>query len=99
MKPLLLFLVHTLAITEDEYQYERRDYSHVPNYHEGKEYHMLTDETFEHETQATTGSTTGDWLILFCEVRHVKLCRELLPTWHSLYGELYGRINVAYIDV
>ncbi len=27
----------------------------------------LTDDNFEHDTQATTGSTTGDWLILFCE--------------------------------
>ena len=24
----------------------------------------LTDETFEHLTQASTGSTTGDWLIM-----------------------------------
>ena len=24
---------------------------------------QLTDETFEHLTQASTGSTTGDWLI------------------------------------
>ena len=27
----------------------------------------LTDDNFEHDTQATSGSTTGDWLILFCE--------------------------------
>ena len=26
---------------------------------------VLTDENFEHDTQATTGSTTGSWLILF----------------------------------
>lgn len=24
---------------------------------------MLTDENFEHLTQASTGATTGDWLI------------------------------------
>ena len=26
---------------------------------------VLTDANFEHDTQATTGSTTGRWLILF----------------------------------
>jgi hypothetical protein len=25
----------------------------------------LNDENFEHDTQATTGSTTGDWLVAF----------------------------------
>ena len=28
----------------------------------------LTDENFEHDTQATTGGTAGDFLILFCEM-------------------------------
>ena len=31
------------------------------------QYKLLTDENFEHDTQATTGSTTGDWLLLFCD--------------------------------
>ena len=26
--------------------------------------HTLDDKTFEHDTQATSGSTTGDWFIL-----------------------------------
>ena len=30
---------------------------------------VLTDETFENDTQAASGSTTGDWLVLFCEPR------------------------------
>ncbi len=76
----------------------RRDYSHLPDYHSTKDYTKLTDETFESMTTATTGSTTGDWLILFCEVRNVALCRELLPTWHQLYTTLAGRVSVAYVD-
>ena len=34
---------------------------------EGKKAYQLTDDNFEHDTQATTGATTGDWLVLFCE--------------------------------
>ena len=28
---------------------------------------VLNDDTFEHQTQATTGSTTGNWIVLFCK--------------------------------
>merc|ERR1719476_94380 len=31
----------------------------------GKKLQKLNDETFEHETQASTGSTTGSWLVVF----------------------------------
>ena len=30
-----------------------------------KKTHILTDATFEHDTQASTGATTGDWFVLF----------------------------------
>lgn len=26
----------------------------------------LNDDTFEHLTQAATGATTGDWLVMLC---------------------------------
>jgi hypothetical protein len=29
------------------------------------EVHVLTDATFEHQTQASTGQTTGKWLVKF----------------------------------
>jgi hypothetical protein len=64
----------------------------------GRQAHVLTDENFEHDTQATTGSTTGDWLILFCEDRYVK-CREMHEEWNQLSGVLFGKINVAYVNV
>jgi hypothetical protein len=98
-RSLALLISATLAVKEDDFRADRRDYSHLPDHHAERHYLVLGDDNFEHETQATTGSTTGDWLLLFCEVRHVALCRELLDTWDSLYHELYGRVNVAYIDV
>ena len=59
----------------------------------------LTDLNFEHDTQATTGSTTGDWLILFCEYERFEKCRNYQPFWDELAGVLRGRVTVAYIDV
>mmetsp|Transcript_30725 Transcript_30725/g.38017 ORF Transcript_30725/g.38017 Transcript_30725/m.38017 type:complete len:87 (+) Transcript_30725:28-288(+) len=50
----------------------------------------LTDLNFEHDTQATTGSTTGDWLILFCEFERLKTCRDYEHFWNELAGVLRG---------
>ena len=61
--------------------------------------YQLTDENFEHDTQATTGSTTGDWLILFCEYERFKRCNEYQPFWDELTGLLRGKTSVAYVDV
>jgi hypothetical protein len=41
-----------------------------------------------------TGSTTGDWMILFCDNRF-NLCNEIQEIWDELAGVLYGKINVA----
>ena len=60
----------------------------------GKAPIVLTEDNFEHETQAVTGSTTGDWLVLFCDKKH-RRCRELQDTWDELAGVLSGKINVA----
>lgn len=55
----------------------------------------LTDKTFEHDTQATTGSTTGDWLVYFCEPAQ---CAANLETWASVRNELFGYATVAAVD-
>ena len=44
---------------------------------------MLDDDTFEHTTQASTGQTTGNWLILFSEPSHADY-KELINLWGSL---------------
>lgn len=38
---------------------------------------VLTDENFEHDTQATTGSTTGRWLVVFYDGDDSRLRRML----------------------
>jgi len=43
----------------------------------------LTDDTFEHQTQASTGSTTGSWLILF-HLPDCKSCDKLKPILDEL---------------
>jgi len=50
----------------------------------------LTDGTFEHQTQASTGSTTGSWLILF-HLPDCKSCDKLKPILDELGNdeELY----------
>ena len=45
----------------------------------------LTDETFEHLTQATTGSTTGDWFIEMSALRiHSEEGKMKWPHWIHL---------------
>lgn len=56
----------------------------------------LSDKNFEHDTQATTGHTTGDWLVNFCD-RTNKECRNMQPMWDELAEQLYGRMSVAHV--
>ena len=61
---------------------------------------ILNDDNFEHDTQATTGATTGDWFVLFCDPHRNRRCRdEINELWEELAGELFGKVTVAYIDV
>jgi thiol-disulfide isomerase/thioredoxin len=46
----------------------------------------LTDATFEHQTQASTGSTTGSWLILF-HTSSCSSCEEVKPVLTELAGQ------------
>lgn len=62
-EPAVVFFRHGIpllyngAINADEI-YQVFDQNRIPTVKE------LTDDSFEHLTQAATGSTTGDWLIL-----------------------------------
>eukprot|EP01068_Selenidium_serpulae_P007317 Selendium_serpulae@DN4680_c0_g1_i1.p1 len=57
----------------------------------------LTDDTFEHDTQATSGSTTGDWFIKFY-APWCGHCKNLAPTWDTLAKELKGEVTIADVD-
>jgi thiol-disulfide isomerase/thioredoxin len=48
---------------------------------------VLTDVNFEHDTQAVTGSTTGDWFVEFY-APWCGHCKRLEETWEKLASKL-----------
>lgn len=58
----------------------------------------LSDETFEHLTQASTGATTGDWFIKFY-APWCGHCKRLEPTWRELAASIGHKINIAKVNV
>lgn len=59
---------------------------------------QLDVKNFEHLTQATTGATTGDWLIKFY-APWCGHCRKMEPTYERVAEMLHGEVNVARVDV
>ncbi|XP_071942295.1 uncharacterized protein [Antedon mediterranea] len=57
----------------------------------------LFDDTFEHLTQASTGATTGNWMVNFCK-KDVPACFALSASWEGAAARLQGRANFAYVD-
>ncbi|KAF2366866.1 Thioredoxin domain [Trinorchestia longiramus] len=57
----------------------------------------LNDATFEHETQASTGATTGDWLVVFTREGCGAACERVLPHVETAAANLRGRKNVALV--
>ncbi|GAB5373452.1 hypothetical protein AAMO2058_001752800 [Amorphochlora amoebiformis] len=60
--------------------------------------HVLDKDTFEHDTQASTGATTGDWFVKFY-APWCGHCRKLEPTWEGLAKKLKKKVTVAKVDV
>eukprot|EP00615_Pteridomonas_danica_P013047 CAMPEP_0114359438 /NCGR_PEP_ID=MMETSP0101-20121206/23022_1 /TAXON_ID=38822 ORGANISM="Pteridomonas danica, Strain PT" /NCGR_SAMPLE_ID=MMETSP0101 /ASSEMBLY_ACC=CAM_ASM_000211 /LENGTH=142 /DNA_ID=CAMNT_0001502991 /DNA_START=30 /DNA_END=455 /DNA_ORIENTATION=+ len=60
----------------------------------------LNAANFEHETQVTTGATTGDWFVKFY-APWCGHCKALAPRWEEVAKELKegGKVNVAKVDV
>jgi len=58
----------------------------------------LNDDNFEHDTQAATGATTGDWLIEFY-APWCGFCSQLAPVWEEVASSLKGSVNVAKVNV
>ena len=44
---------------------------------------LLNDEIFEHQTQASTGMTTGSWLVFF-KAERCPHCNKLMPEYEKL---------------
>ncbi|KAF5285398.1 hypothetical protein FQA39_LY16652 [Lamprigera yunnana] len=57
----------------------------------------LTDETFEHLTQAATGATTGDWLVMFYTNECVD-CQRLQARWEAVGAQLKNKVNIARVN-
>jgi len=57
----------------------------------------LTDTTFEHLTQAASGATTGDWLVLFFTDECEK-CAKMTAVLETLACKYRGRSNVAKVN-
>ena len=60
----------------------------------------LTDATFEHDTQASTGSTTGDWFVFF-GAPWCGHCKKLTPQFNEaakLVNEQHLPVSFAKVD-
>ncbi|XP_061170484.1 uncharacterized protein LOC133179821 [Saccostrea echinata] len=55
----------------------------------------LDDSSFEHLTQASTGATTGDWLVIF----YKDSCRDYLPAIEGTGVLVRQKMNVAQVNV
>jgi len=95
-KPIVVFLRSGLAILYDGPANEEIMLDSLVQYREPC-VQELTDTTFEHLTQASTGATTGDWFVLFytdeCET-----CRRMAPGLDTIACKLKGRSNVARVN-
>ena len=58
----------------------------------------LSDASFEHLTQASTGATTGDWFVLFVKRESCDACEAIEAAIETVACNLKGRMNVARID-
>jgi len=58
---------------------------------------VLNDDNFEHDTQASTGATTGNWFVEFY-APWCGHCKNLAPEWELLASELKSEISVAKVD-
>jgi len=57
----------------------------------------LTDETFEHQTQASTGQTTGKWLVMLGAVWCGYSCNKLHPALQQI-SETVDGVLTAKVD-
>lgn len=57
----------------------------------------LSDDTFEHLTQAASGATTGDWFVMFYSTDCVE-CQRLQARWEAVGAKLKTRMNAARVN-
>ncbi|KAK9692466.1 Thioredoxin [Popillia japonica] len=57
----------------------------------------LTDDTFEHLTQAATGATTGDWFVMFYNNDCID-CQRLQARLEAVGAKLKNKVNIARVN-
>ncbi|XP_043266384.1 protein disulfide-isomerase A4 [Venturia canescens] len=57
----------------------------------------LTDDNFEHLTQASSGATTGDWFVMFYSTDCIE-CQRMGARWEAVGAKLKQRVNVARVN-
>ncbi|GJQ74669.1 hypothetical protein Trydic_g21521 [Trypoxylus dichotomus] len=57
----------------------------------------LTDDTFEHLTQAASGATTGDWFVMFYTSDCID-CQRLQARLEAVGAKLRNRVNIARVN-
>lgn len=95
-EPALVFFRHGMPLLYDG---PLNDEQILITFTENKEPTVkeLTDDTFEHLTQASSGATTGDWFVMFYSTDCVE-CVRMIARWEAVGAKLKQRVNVARID-
>lgn len=98
-EPTLVFFRHGIPLLIDLEEYpDKETLYHKLSENTEPAVKELTDVTFEHLTQASTGATTGDWFVHFYDQKCVE-CQRLAAIWEGVASELKHRMNVARVNV
>lgn len=96
-EPAIVFLRKGVPLLYDEAD-NHHDIFDFFNHNRDPIVKELDDSNFEHLTQASSGSTTGDWLIQFYSSDCVE-CQRLQAIWESVAAKLRARLNVARVNI
>ncbi|XP_012541198.1 uncharacterized protein LOC105839433 [Monomorium pharaonis] len=95
-EPVLLFFRHGLPLLYDG-PLESEEIVTTFTENKAPTVKELTDDTFEHLTQASTGATTGDWFIMFYSTDCVQ-CLRTMAKWETVGAKLKNKVNVAIVN-
>lgn len=95
-EPVLLFFRHGLPLLYDG-PLENEEIMTMFMENKAPTVKELTDDTFEHLTQASTGATTGDWFIMFYSTNCVQ-CLRMMAKWETVGAKLKNKVNVALVN-
>lgn len=70
---------------------------HFFQQHQQSSLKTLNDDSFEHDTQASSGATTGDWLVFFTK-EDCSACQYMQATIEAVASVTQGKKNIAVIN-